>query len=334
MTDADLADLGIFRIPVPVPFPQAGGPVNVYALEEAGGGLLLFDAGLGSADGQRALADGFARLGRRFADVRRIVLSHGHIDHYGAATWMMEQAGHEIPVFAHAADIPKVAESGRRWREMLPHYAAYLAKLGVPAETLAAIAAEVGGGFSLARRIAVVTPLEAGEVVHAKYLALEVMHMPGHTPGLVCLHDRRHRLFFAGDHLLEKVSPNPIIELGPDGEEGVHHPLVAYLRSVRRLRELDVETILPGHGPPFGGHRQVIDGLLAFYEKRQGKIRDALGKGALSGHEVTRVLFPWAGTADLFLVVSETVANLEVLEARGEVRRELAGGVYRFRLAV
>jgi len=334
MSDADLADLGIHRMPVPVPFKQAGGPVNVFAVEEAEGGLLLFDAGLGSPEGQRALADGFARLGRRFDEVRRIVLSHGHVDHYGAAVWIMEQAGHPVPVQAHRADIPKVAESGRRWKDMLPHYGAYFLKLGVPAATLAAMASEVGSGFSLARRIPAVEPIEPGEVVHSKYLALDVLHMPGHTPGLVCLHDRRHRLFFAGDHLLQKVSPNPIIELGPGGEEGVFHPLVSYLRSVRRLRELEVDTILPGHGPPFGGHRAVIDGLLAFYEKRQARIREALAKGPLTGHEVARELFPWARPGDLFLVLSETVANIEVLEARGEVRRQLEDGVYRFRLVL
>jgi hypothetical protein len=94
-----------------------------------------------------------------------------------------------------------------------------------------------------------------------------------------------------------------------------------------------VDTILPGHGPPFGGHRAVIDGLLAFYEKRQERIVETLAKGPLTGHEVTQALFPWARPGDLFLVISETVANLEVLEARGQVRRGLEDGVYRFRLA-
>jgi glyoxylase-like metal-dependent hydrolase (beta-lactamase superfamily II) len=170
-------------------------------------------------------------------------------------------------------------------------------------------------------------------VLHARYLALEVMHMPGHTPGLCCLYDRKQGLFFSGDHLLEKVSPNPIIDLGPKGEEGSFRPLVAYLESIRRLHALEVELVLPGHGPPFPEHRRVIERLLQFYEKRQEKIRGALARGPLTGYEVTQVLFPWARAGDLFLVVSETVANVEVLEARGEVSRALDGGVYRFRLA-
>jgi len=333
MTEADLVDLGIHRIPIPVPFPQAGGPVNVYLVEQERDGLLMFDAGLGTPAAEAVLADGFARARRRFDEVTRIVLSHGHVDHYGAARTVLERAGKPIPVFAHPADVPKVAESGWRWRDRFPLYAAYLAKLGVPADALAAAGKEVGAGFAMARRIAEVTPLEPGEVLHAKYLSLEVHHMPGHTPGLLCLYDRRHRLFFSGDHLLEKVSPNPIIELGPSGEDGAFKPLLAYLESVGRLHAMEVELVLPGHGPPFGQHRRVIDGLLHFYGKRQGKIRDALGKGPLTAYEVTQALFPWAGARDLFLVVSETIANLEVLEARGEVSRALDGGAYRFRLA-
>ncbi len=332
MTEAELCDLGIHRIPIPIPFPQAGGPVNVYLVEEASGGLLMFDAGLGTPEAEAALAEGFARLGRRFDEVTRIVLSHGHVDHYGAARTVMDRAGKLVPVFAHRADLAKVAESGWRWRDRVLYYDAYFTKLGVPSEMVAAVGKEVGRGFAMARRIAEVTPLEPGELLRVKGGALEVHHMPGHTPGLLCLYDRRRRLFFSGDHLLEKISPNPIIELGPQGEEGGFKPLVAYLESVGRLHELDVDLVLPGHGPPFGNHRRIIDGLVHFYGKRQGKIREALGKGPLTGYEVTQALFPGARPGDLFLVVSETVANLEVLEARGEVSRSADGGVYRFRL--
>jgi hypothetical protein len=48
IAEADLAELGIHRISVPIPFLEAGGPVNAYAIEDREGGLCLFDAGLGS----------------------------------------------------------------------------------------------------------------------------------------------------------------------------------------------------------------------------------------------------------------------------------------------
>ena len=113
-------------------------------------------------------------------------------------------------------------------------------------------------------------------------------------------------------------------------EEG---SLLAYLDSVGRMHRLEVDLVLPGHGPPFSGHREVIDRLVQFYAKRQARIREALAEEPRTAWALSRVLFPWAKPSDAFLTVSETIANLEVLEARGEVARALEGDVYRFRTA-
>jgi len=332
MDEVSLREVGVTRIPLPVPFPQAGGPVNVYLVEEQDGGLLLFDAGLGTEAAEAALRAGFARAGRRLDEVRRIVLSHGHVDHFGAAKSILEQSGPGVEVRVHEADLKKVAASGPSWEELLPLYRAHLARLGVPSHVLSLVARELGGGFTLARRLPEVLPLRPGEALRTRHLELEVLHMPGHTPGLCCLYDRGHRLLFSADHLLEKVSPNPLIELGPLGEEGYFRPLVAYLDSVKRLRQLEVELVLPGHGAPFADHRRVIDELSLFYARRQDKIRAILGAGPRSGYEVSCALFPKVGPGDAFLAVSETVANLEVLEERREVKRELRDGLYHFAL--
>lgn len=331
MTEADLAGLGVHRIPLPIPFPQAGGPVNVYLLDEADGGILLFDAGLGTPEAQAALEAGFARLGRRFDEVRRIVVSHGHVDHYGAARFVQERHGGEVPVYAHPADVPKIGDGGWRWRDRQLHYAAYLSKLGVPAEALLAIAREGETGLRLARRVPEVRPIGEGDVLRTRHLTLRVLHMPGHTPGLLCLHDEERRILLSDDHLLEKISPNPLIELGPQGEEGWFRPLLAYVESVGRMRALDLDLVLPGHGPPFSGHRAVIDRLLAFYGQRQGRIRALLDERPRTPYELSRALFPAARPGDLFLTISETIGNLEAMEAGGTAARDLVDGVYRFR---
>ncbi len=331
--EAELAALGVHRIAVPVPFPQAGGPANVYAIEDEGGGLLLFDAGLGSPDAYAALEDGFRRIGRRFDEVRRVVVSHGHVDHYGGTRFVQERHGGELPVYVHPADAYKLSEGGWRWRDQAPHYGRYLLRLGVPADVLAAIARAGEKSFGLARPVASTRPIGEGDVLRTRHLTLEVLHMPGHTPGLVCLYDRAHRIFLSDDHLLEKISPNPLIELGPNGEEGHFRPLLAYLDGLRRVHMLEIDLVLPGHGAPFSGHRAVIDHLVQFHGKRQGRIRDLLARGPDTAYGISRALFPWARPGDLFLTMSETIANLEVLEARGEVVRDAAGAVYRFRLA-
>jgi glyoxylase-like metal-dependent hydrolase (beta-lactamase superfamily II) len=327
---ADLAALGIHPIPIPIPFAQAGGPVNVYAVEDEAGGLLLVDSGYSSDEATAALSAGLRALGRRFDEVARIVITHGHVDHFGGARFVEERAGRPIPVFGHPADIPKMAEGGRSWKDIAPHYGAHLLRLGVPPEMLATIAAEAERGVR-ARRIREVRPILEGARLRTRHLDLEVLHTPGHTPGLVCLLDRRRGILFSNDHLLERISPNPLIELGPDGADGYFQPLLAYLASLERVRALDLEVVLPGHGPPFGGHRQVIDTLGIFYANRQQRFLSALEAGPLSPFEIASVLFRQLRPGDAFLVISEVVANLEALEARGAVVREEREGVRRYR---
>jgi glyoxylase-like metal-dependent hydrolase (beta-lactamase superfamily II) len=330
LSSPDLDALGIHRIPIPIPFPQAGGPVNVYAVEDQDGGLLLVDSGYGSEEATAALAEGLRGLGRRFDEVRRILVTHGHVDHYGGVRFVEEQAGHPLPVLAHPADIPKMAESGWRWKDIAPLYATHLVRLGAPLEALATIRADGERGFR-ARRIREVRPIEPGARLRTRHLDLEVLHMPGHTPGLVCLLDRRHRILFSNDHLLERISPNPLIELGPDGSDGFFRPLAAYLESLGRTRALEVDRVLPGHGAPFGHHREVIDTLRAFYARRQERFLAVLEQGPRSPYEIASALFKQLRQGDVFLVLSEVVANLEVLEQGGAVVREERDGVRRYR---
>jgi len=327
VTEQELAALGVHRIAVPIPFVAAGGPVNLVAIEAADGSLTLFDAGLGTPEAQGALTAGLGALGLRFEQVTRIVLSHGHVDHFGAARFVEEQAGHPVQVEAHPADRPKIDEAGPRFSERAPHFDVHLARHGVPPEVRRALLGSGEASYGLSRRVPGVHAIGEGAVVEGRGARFEVLHFPGHTPGLLTLHEPTLKVLVAADHLLERISPNPLIELGPNGEDGFFRPLQAYLGSLARTRALDLDLVIPGHGPAFSGHREVIDGLTGFYVKRQGKLLAQLEGGPRTGWELCSALFPRARPAEAFLTMSETLANLEVLEAQGAIaRRELRRG--------
>ena len=88
------------------------------------------------------------------------------------------------------------------------------------------------------------------------------------------------------------------------------------------MRQLPVSLVAPGHGEPFTGHAEVIDRLLVFYDRRQTKILDLLREGAATPAELAPRIFPHAKPSQLYLVLSEVMGNLEVLEERRKVRRE------------
>lgn len=321
-----LALLGVFRIPVPVPFAEAGGPANVYVIEEEGGGVALFDAGIGTREGREALEGGFRSLGLSLGDVRRIFVSHGHIDHYGYARAAQEASG--APVFVHERDHDKV--TGRdRSQQRLELYAAYLERLGAARTLLKHVEIHWQDALRMARPLEEVLPLRPGERLRFRRFFAEVLHLPGHTPGLVCLWAPQAHVLFSDDHLLERVSPNPLLDL--EGRpEPVHKALCEYLRSLQRVRELDARLIAPGHAEPFSGHVAMIDRLVGFYEKRQGRILELLREGARTPAELTPLLFPNARENHLYLTLSEVMGNLEVMEERGQVARSEQGGRIRF----
>jgi glyoxylase-like metal-dependent hydrolase (beta-lactamase superfamily II) len=326
----ELADLGVFRIPVPIPFRNAGGPANAYIIEEEDG-ILLFDAGMGNEPARSAFAEGMARAGHRFEEVNRIVLSHGHVDHFGGAAWIAGLAGRDIPVLIHEADAVKAVESGAHLPDILTRNSRYLSRLGVPRPVLDEMVAEIVRRPVFGRRLTRVEPLVPGTRFRCRRVTLEVHHMPGHTPGVCCLYDREHRVLFSADHLLEHVSPNPLIDLGSDGEPSSFRPLVSYCESLEKTRALSVDLVLPGHAEPFTAHRAVIDSLISFYDRRQAKLLAAFEHGPRTVYEAMRELFPSSASFELFLTLSETLGNLEALEDRGAVVREAGDDLIRFR---
>jgi glyoxylase-like metal-dependent hydrolase (beta-lactamase superfamily II) len=181
----------------------------------------------------------------------------------------------------------------------------------------------------MARPLEHVEPLPAGAVLRFKRFSAEVLHLPGHTPGLVCLWAREPRVLFSDDHLLERVSPNPLLDLEGQ-EEPTHKALVAYIDSAQRVRALPAELIAPGHAEPFSGHALVIDRLLAFYAKRQARILELLRERPATPAELAPRVFPHAKAHQLYLTLSEVMGNLEVLEVQGRVVRKESAGTIRF----
>ncbi len=324
--DEILSALGVSRLALPIPFTQAGGPVNAYLVENGDGTVTLYDCGLNTPECVQALEQGVAEAGHRLEDVSRILVSHGHVDHYGLAQLVRRRSGAEV--FLHRRDWNK-ALAGRSVARM----EAYFHKLGVPAEALGHIGSMYVRTEALALKLEAAEPLEPGARFRFARFEGEILHFPGHTPGLVCLHAPERRILFSDDHLLARVSPNPLLELGEDGEEGAHQALVAYLDSARRLYRMDLEWLAPGHGEPFQGHRATLDGLFAFYERRQDKLAAALAARPKTAYELVSDVFGEAGSHQLFLMLSEVVGNLEVLEGQGRARKDPAEVPWRYRLA-
>ena len=205
--------------------------VSCYLVEEAGE-ITLIDAGVPAyyADLTAELAD----MGRTIEDVRALVLTHGHDDHFGFAERL--RAEHAVPVSIHALDAPLArgeaknpsAGSGERRLRSLLRYVLWLAR---------------HGGMRVTSLTEVGT-LDPGTTLDVPG-ALRVIHMPGHTPGSVAFHAPAHDALFVGDAL---VTDAVISERrGPQISPFAADPDLA-LASLANIEQLEAHWLLPGHG--------------------------------------------------------------------------------------
>ena len=326
-----LKGLGIHRVPVPVPFLEAGGPANVYVLENADDTLTLFDCGIATDVARAALKKGFEDRGLDRSKIRTLIISHGHVDHYGNAQELAEETG--ATIWVHPADIEKICGEGR-WNKQVEQAIPYFLRLGVSRATLDLMVEGARRIGTFARQVdrARVKLLVHGQRFDFKHLSVEVLHMPGHTPGLVCLYSAAQKLLFADDHVLARVSPNPLLDLSAGEGAFKFRALCAYIKSAKVVHAMDLDCVLPGHGEGFKNHRPLLDGLFEFYLRRQEKLLKKLAEAPATVSQLVSVVFPRADPGRLYLMLSEVLGNLEVLEDEGKIRRIEDVDVFRFAL--
>ena len=288
---------GIRRITLPL--PTKPGHVHAYLLD---GGTLV-DTGLGLPDA----AERWKELleGER---VERVVVTHFHPDHVGAAADVAALTG--APVHQGELDYWQCVHvwGNPDWPAVI---AAWFVRNGVP-EHVTRELIEHGSFYGRFIRYAPhPLPLRDGDDVDG----WRVVAMPGHADGHLCLVGERGMI--AGDHVLPRISPT--VGLYPDSRPD---PLGDYLASLERTIELDPPVVFGGHGDPVTDPAGRARELIEHHARRLDEAHAALGDGPRSGYEVSFPLFGDDLTAAARrFAVAETLSHLERLVVEGRAAR-------------
>lgn len=146
---------------------------------------------------------------------------------------------------------------------------------------------------------------------HAPW-TLEVLFTPGHARGHLAFFDAHHGSLLAGD-LVSTILSMYV------GSPGGH--LETYFRSLERVRELEVKTLFPSHGPPTREARKLIDKNLRHRRQRIEEIRGLLGSEPQPLAEIARKAYQKIDPRWEEWFFRTTRATLECLEERGQARR-------------
>lgn len=316
--------------PIELPTPYPVGPVTVYLFDAPGEPVTLVDTGPHSGETQAVLEAGLARLGYRPSDLKRIVISHAHADHFGLAAQLVAASGAQV--LSHSWNSAALADYQAYGKRRVAFYASLLQQAAVPMDTMIAIGQATRGANRFAQPVHVDLALDEGDQLRLAGRPWQVLHTPGHAAGLICLYDPASRTLLSSDHLLADISSNPVVEPPPPGQTERLRSLALYIASLQRVATMDIAVALPSHGPIIHDVAGLVEERLSFHRQRMGRILDALRGGARTTWDVTRALFRDRSPLDTFLAISEVIGHLDLLELEGLITGEPSDGAIVWRL--
>lgn len=305
--------------------------MNSYIIE-SDNGYVMVDCGWDLPDALEALRKGLDELNIKLEDLRTLVITHNHPDHYGLAGRLVKLAS--CGLMMHRLDSVHIQSRYVDMSSLQGEMKNWLRTHGAPADSLMDM---VKGSEAILERVNIAAPdieVEGGERITAGKLEWQVVWTPGHSIGHICLYEPNIKAFMSGDHILNPISPSIGLHA-----QSMGNPLSDYLSSLEGIRNMDVETVLPAHGDEFQGFRERIDELMSHHEERLSEIVEIISaRGALSAYDTAakmrwRMENSWDSWAPFQrrMATMEGLAHLELLVSRGNLRRQIAdGGLVRY----
>lgn len=303
---------GIYELRLPIPFED--GLVNVFLFVD-GHEVDMLDCGMNSGESLELISGALQSLGGK--RLRKLVVTHIHPDHYGAAGVLAGPGRADL--YLHRLEVPLVHPRYVDIEQLVAEVHNYLLVNGVPDDEAEVLS---NSQRALSQVVAPAEPtvqLDGAETLTLGRTAFRVEWTPGHSPGHICLHSSQRGLLFAGDHVLPDLSPN--IGLHP---QSTPDPLHDYIEGLTRLARYSSSQVLPAHGRPFTGIAARVEALIKHHQRRMDQVMEIVSNRELTGWQVALEL--WGPRRQLYekrLALQEGLAHLQALAVAGDVEKRV-----------
>ncbi|MFH2111454.1 MAG: MBL fold metallo-hydrolase [Candidatus Bathyarchaeota archaeon] len=309
---------GVHQLEIPMERNPLGKTFS-YLLTES---KTLIDTGVPTDYAYKGLQRQLEEHSLKPQDIERVIITHLHNDHIGLAQTLQEHGAELVASRVAAEKQAQVQEEYRNLYELTVEET----RLFGGAEYLNFLARFVYAFRDVPRPLKIDGTLEDGETFSLDGFSFKVIWTPGHSHEHIVLYDEADRLLFSGDHVLPKITSHVALHSYEHRD-----PLGEYLDSLEKVKDLDVETVLPGHEWAFHNLKERVEQLRSHHSRRLQEMRDTLQDGERTVYQVgSRVHWdsrPWPEMSfwTKRMAATETYAHLVYLRNRGEVKEEKKG---------
>jgi glyoxylase-like metal-dependent hydrolase (beta-lactamase superfamily II) len=313
---------GIHLLDISTPF--AVGKANCYFVE--GHVPTLIDTPPRGMIHVDELEVALKRIGYSVRDIARIIITHHHFDHFGAASDLVRMNG--AAVFASRGAAGYLEHFEDELEKDRDRYLKMLVQAGVPGDANNYLDALFAWAFSYGSSVPVSQMLDDGDELDLGPGPCRIAAVPGHTPWCILVYSQDRTFAFSGDFLLKQTSPEALIQQ-PAAKPGLYRSPKACLTSLHRVRQLGIQTVLPGHGKAIRDVAVRIDEINGFIAERKGFVHNILAKGRCTPFSIAEQTFSSLEEELVFFGILEVLGYLELLESEGLAEQD--GGLWSVR---
>ncbi len=300
---------------------------NIYIL--AGNDGIIFDAGYGYQKALKFFLKEFKKIESSFKKQRkefkitRIIVSHGHSDHFSGLNFVSKALGLKIVLTENVAKTIKDKVSfettfrGDDYEDYLRVRNEFIQKIWNGLRHI--------GTLLFFRSIHGLSYLDQpDEIVDNNSVILinsepwKIFPSPGHSPEHISLYNEEKGVLFSGDNVLKMRST----WLGPPESN-----LTDYIETIKKMQSLpNLKLILPAHGETIENPKETIAAIMERMNERQAQVLDAIknySEKGVSPDQILDIIYPKTRRFTRIIGRDWVVLTLKFLEEKGIIRREI-----------